>query len=328
MKKVEKILVATCIILLLQVSASTLAGAKDEYPEKPIRFIVGLVAGSLTDISARAIAKVSSKYLEKPIVVINLPGGAQTIAYNELVNSPADGHTIALYPTSFRYLGVHMLEKIPFDVNILKPFLAYADFRQMLFVRADSPYANWKELVAYGRGNPGSIKFGHSARGTVMHLQGVCFFRNAGVQATDVPFKGNIEVISGVLGGHITGGICDYSGIKEQVRARQLKAVVVFLERRHEGLPEVPTSQEIGFGDLSVMSPMFSIVIHRDTPVERVRKIHDALRHTIEDPECMTALHEMGLKSRYISAEVVEKHILSAERICVPILKNLNLFKE
>lgn len=300
--------------------------AKDEaFPEKPIQFVVGLVAGSVTDTSARTLAKVASKYLEKPLVVANMPGAAQTLAMNKLANSTPDGYTIALVTTTYKSLIVHM-QKVPFDPGVLKPLLGYAELRQLLFVRADSPYSRLEDLIAYGRKNPGAIKFGHPGTGTAPYMQGVLFFRSANIEAVDVPFKGSADYTTAVIGGHILAGIVDISGISQLIRAGTVKPVVAFVNEPIANHTDIPTSREKGYIDLSAMNPLITIVIHKDTPVDRVKKLHDALKATAEDPEFTKLLDDVGLKGGYISPQIVEKTILKAEELGIPLLKGAKLF--
>ena len=315
-------------ILILQSFVMHVGNAADgDYPEKPLRFLVGLTAASLTDISARAVAKVAAKYFPKPMIVVNSTGASGTIAMSELAKAPPDGHTIALMPSSYQYLTVHM-QKVPFDPKVLKTVLGYAQLRYVLFVRADSPYANFDDLIAYGRKDPWAVKFGHSGRGTGIQVVGVAFFRNADIRATDVPYKGSIGYVNDVLGGNLMAGVVDISGVAQHVRGGKLKLVVAFTDERIKEFPDVPTAKEKGFPDLSSLNTLIDIVIHKNTPSERIRILHDALKRAIDDPELHRLLTEMGLQGGYISPNAVDDATARAERISLPLLKELNLLAE
>ena len=297
----------------------------EEFPARPIQFLVGLASGSVTDTSARALAKVASKYLEKPLLVVNIPGAAQTLAMNKLASSAPDGYTIALLTTTYKSLIVHM-QKIPFDPAALKPLLGYAEFRQLLFVRADSPYSKLEDLIAYGQKNPGAIKFGHPGTGTAPYMQGVLFFKSANIQATDVPYKGSSDYTNAVLGGHLLAAIIDISGISHLIRAGTVKPVIAFVNQPITNFPEIPTSQAKGYVGLAALNPLVAIAIHKDTPADRIEKLHDALKRTVEDPEFAKVLDDMGLKGGYISPKVVEETISKAEEMGVPLLKGAKLY--
>ena len=315
-------------ILILQLFVTQVGNAADaDYPEKPIRFLVGLTAGSLTDISARAVAKVAAKYFPKPMIVVNLTGASGTLAMAELAKAPADGYTIALMPSSYQYLTVHM-QKVPFDPKVLKTVLGYAQLRYVLFVKADSPFGNIDVLLAHGRKDPWAVKFGHSGRGTGIQLVGSALFKNAGIRATDVPYKGSIGYVNDVLGGNLMAGVVDISGVAQHVRAGKLKLVLAFTDERMKEFPDVPTSREKGFPELSSLNTLLDIVVHRDTSVERIRILHDALKKAIDDPELHALLNEMGLKGGYVSPSAVDAATATAEKISLPLLKELNLLAE
>jgi len=302
-----------------------LAPAVAQYPEKPVRFLVGFPAGALTDLSARALANVASRHLEQQVVVVNVPGAAGALAMNELVKAAPDGHTIAMMTTSYKALVTHQ-QKPAFDIAELKTVLGYAEFRQLLFVKGDSPYATFDSLIAYGRKNPGAIKFGHSGTGTSIHLQGLLFFRASGIQAPDVPYKGSNDYLNAVLGGHLPAGIVDIAGVRQHARAGTVKLVVAFVEKRFPEFPEVPTAREKGFPGLEVFNPQVAVMIRSGTPPDRVRKLHDTFKRTTEDANFMKSLDDMGLKGGYIAPEAVDDTISRAEAAAIPILKELGFY--
>ena len=301
------------------------APALAQYPEKPVRFLVGFSIGALTDLSARALASVAPRYLEQQMVVVNLPGAAGSLAMNELVKSAPDGYTIALMATSYKAIVIHQ-QKPRFDLAEIKTLLGYAEFRQLLFVKGDSPYAKLDDLIAYGRKNPGAIKFGHSGTGTSIHLQGVLFFRSAGIDAPDVPFKGGKDTLNAVLGGHIPAAITDIAGVRQLARAGTVKLVVAFVDQRFPEFPDVPTARERGFQGLEVFNPQMAVMIRSGTPPDRMRKLHDAIKRTTEDPEFIKSLDDMGFKGGYIAPEAVDATVSKAEAKAIPILRELQLY--
>ncbi len=326
MKMKKRMLLAISLIFFVQLFARGGVLAKEEeYPAKEIQVLVGYVPGTTHDLSARALAKVAPKYLKKPLVVVNMPGASSSIACNELVNSAADGYMIMVAGVGHRSVGIHQ-QRLTYDPKMMKTVLGYADYRQVLFVRGDSPYAKFEDFIAYGQKNPGAIKWGCAGRGNANHLQTLLLFRDANIKAIDVPYKGTPEFIQAVLGGHIMAAVVDISGVKSHVKAGTLKLVCTFAAERLPDFPEVPTSKEKGYVTSSLFSTMVNICIHRDTPADRVKKLHDALKKAVEDPEFRKPLEDMGQKVGYIPPETVDATILSMEKLGVPILKELKLF--
>lgn len=300
------------------------APAVAQKPEKPVRFLVGFPAGALTDLSARTLAGVASRYLEQPVLVVNVPGAAGSLAINELVKHAPDGNTIAMMTTSYKAIVVHQ-QIPPFDLVELKTLLGYAEFRQLLFVKGDSPFASFDDLIAYGRKNPGAIKFGHSGTGTSLHLQGMLFFRSAGIDAPDVPFKGSNDYLNAILGGHLPAAIIDIAGVRHLARARTVKLVVAFVAERFPEFPDVPTAREKGFPGLEVFNPQLAVMFRNGTPPDRVRSLHEAFKRATEDREFIKNLEAIGLKGGYIAPEAVDDTVSKAEAKAIPILKELKI---
>jgi tripartite-type tricarboxylate transporter receptor subunit TctC len=311
------------VVLALSFSLLSLPVSGAEYPEKEIKFLAGVTPGSFADLCARALSKVSPKYLKKPLVVVNMPGANQTLAQNELAKSPPDGYTISMVPSDWKAVTAHVL-KVPLDPKLLRTVLGFTEFRMTLCVGGNSPYASLDDFVAYGLKNQGAITYGHAGRGSIPHLMGLLFFRSAKVEAIDVPYTGG--TIRGVLGSHVTSAIVDTYGLKQLVDAKQVRILTVFLTQRHVDYPNVPTSQEKGFVDLGALNAKVGVAIHKDTPPDRVKTLHDALKKTVEDAEFAKLLYDMNMKGGYISPDAYDESISKLEKLTEPLLKELNLY--
>lgn len=312
---------ALILVACLAFSAPTVA----QFPDKPIRFILGFAAGGPTDLSVRALAAAGSRQLGQPMVVSNMTGAGGTLALAELARSPADGYTISMNTSSYKAMTAHT-QKLAFDLNEIRTLLGYAEFRHILFVKADSPWRNLEELIAYGRANPGLLKFGHVGPGTSLQLQGHLFFRLAGVpQITDVPYRGSSEFTNAVLGGHVDTAFIDIAGIRALARAGTVRLLVTITSQRLPDFPDVPTALEKGIQGPELFNPMVGVAIRASTPPERLKRLHDALRRATEDPAFIKALDDIGLKSGYITPEAFDETVAKAEARAVPLLKELKL---
>jgi tripartite-type tricarboxylate transporter receptor subunit TctC len=321
----KKWLLVFLSLVLSQFFALVVVAKEGAYPEKEIRFLCGYSPGSVSDLNARMIAKIASKYLQKPLVVVNMAGAAGTPAVNELIKSAADGYTILTLTTGYFAYTRHS-QKIPFDSNWIKPLMGYWEYSHVLFTRGESGYTRIQDLIAYGKKNPGAIKYGIPARGIGPHFMGALMFKNTDVKAVDLPFKGSSENAQAVIGGHAIVGIDDFAPVKHHVKAGTLKALVAFLDQRHKDLPDVPTTKELGYGDLAILNPLGIICVHKNTPSDRAQKIHDLMKKVTEDPEFKQMCDEMGQRCKYISPQTVTEAISRSEKLTVPMLKELNLF--
>jgi len=313
--------------LLLAAASSAPAHAQQppaQFPDKPIRFILGFAAGGPTDLSVRALAAAAGKQLGQPLVVSNMTDAGGTLAMAELARSPADGHTISMTTSSYKAMTAHT-QKLSFDLAEVRTLLGYAEFRHLLFVKADAPWNSYEELIAYGRANPGALKFGHVGPGTSLQLQGLLFFRSAGVQVTDVPYRGSSEFTNAVLGGHVNAAFIDIAGIRALARAGTAKLLVTITPQRFTDFPDVPTALEKGIQGPELFNPLVGVAIRRSTPPDRFMRLHDALRRGIEDPDFVKALNDIGLKSGYIPPEPFDETVSRVEARAVPLLKELKL---
>ena len=294
------------------------------FPDKPIRFILGFATGGPTDLSTRALAAAGAKQLGQPMVVQNMPGAAGALAMAELARSPADGYTVSMITSSYKAIVAHQ-QKPAFDPGEIQTLLGYAEFRHLFFVKADSPIASFEDLVKQGRASPGSLKFGHVGNGSSLQLQGLSFFRGAGVQVTDVPYRGSAEFTNAVLGGHVDLALIDIAGIRQLVRAGTVRLLVTATPQRFADFPDVPTALEKGIEGPEYFNPLVGVAVRRGTPPERVRRLHDALRRATEDPDFVKAMNDIGLKHGYMAPETFDGITAKAEARAVPLMKDLKL---
>ena len=302
------------------------AAAQAQYPDKPIRFLIGFAAGGPTDLSVRALAVAGGRVLGQPMVVQNMPGAGGTLAMADLARQPADGYTVAFITTSYKALTAHQ-NKPAFDLNELQTLLGYAEFRHLLFVRADSPHKTIDDLVRYAKANPGALKFGHVGMGTSLHVQGLIFFRGVGAQVIDVPYKGSAEFTNAVLGGHVDMAFIDIAGIRALARAGTVRLLVTITPQRFPEFPDVPTALERGVEGPELFNPELGIAVRKGTPPDRLKRLQDALRKAIEEPDFVKAMNDMGLKSGYMAPEAFDAIVSKAEARAIPLMKETGIIK-
>lgn len=321
MRALSRLLSLAFLVVAMPAALTVQAQA---FPDKPIRFILGFAAGGPTDLSVRALAAAAGRQLGQSLVVSNMTGAGGTLAMAELARAPADGYLISMHTSSYKAMTAHT-QKLSFDLDEVRTLLGYAEFRHLMFVKADAPWANVDDLIAYGKANPGALKFGHVGPGTSLQLQGLLYFRSAGVQVTDVPYRGSSEFTNAVLGGHVNVAFIDIAGIRALARAGTARLLVTLTQQRFPEFPDVPTAIERGIQGPELFNPMVGVAIRRGTPPDRMKRLHDALRRAIDDPEFVKALNDIGLKSGYTAPEAFDEVVTRAEARAVPLLKELKL---
>lgn len=296
------------------------------YPEKEIKVVVGFPPGSVIELSGRAIMHVAEKYIKQPLVIINKPGAAQSIAMNELISSPADGYTIAVSTDGYKATTSHT-QDLAFDAQKIRYVAGYARFQHVLFVKGKSTYGSFDKFVAMGRREPKKMEWAGSGVGAAPQLLGEVFFRDLKIPATYVPFKGSNQYVQAVMGGQVLSGVIDISGVAQYVKTGALDLVAVLADTRLEEFPDVPTAREKGLSKLNILNGNIVIVSHADVPPERFAFLVDAFHKAAEDPEFKAMAKKMRLNVVYTPPQSMEEQAKKTGELTLPLIKELGLYK-
>jgi tripartite-type tricarboxylate transporter receptor subunit TctC len=277
-------------------------GAGD-FPSKPITLLMGWPPGSGPDVWHRALAEVMSKHLGQPVVVENKAGASGTLAPAALVTAKPDGYTIAHMPITVLRLPV--MQKVAFDP--LKDFtwiIHMSGFQFVTMVRSDSPIKTMQELIDYARANPGKLTYGSPGSGTSLHIGMELIAKHTGVQFTHVPFKGTIESVTNLEGGHV---MCVAGGSEAYplIQAGKIRALAAWTEKRLPGLPDVPTLKEVGLP--FVFDSPYGMAGPKGMAPAIVKKLHDAIKVAMEDPKTIEVRNRFNMVDRYMDTETYAK---------------------
>lgn len=267
-----------------------------DFPTKPITLLMGWPPGSGPDIWHRALAEPMGKYLGQPVIVENKAGASGTLAPANLVTARPDGYTISHMPITVLRLPV--MQKVAFDP--LKDFtwiVHMSGFQFATLVRADSELKTMGDLIAWARANPGKLTYGTPGAGTSLHIGMELIARHAGVQFTQVPFKGSIESLTALEGGHVmvvAGGSEAYP----LAEAGKLRLLAAWTEKRFERFPNVPTLTEAGLP--FVFDSPYGMAGPKGMDAAIVKKLHDAIKHAMEDPKAIEVRRKFQMVDRYM----------------------------
>jgi tripartite-type tricarboxylate transporter receptor subunit TctC len=321
MKKFFTAFASACVFATLSLAPS-LSRAQG-FPEKEIRIVTGFPAGSAAELSLRALVHSAQKYVDKPLIIINKPGGGQSIAMQELISAPADGYTIGMVTDTFIGMTYYQY-KLRFEADDIQPMVGYAQFRHVLFVKADSPYRKYEDFVAQAKREP--VTYGGTGVGTTPDMLGKIFARALGLKLTYIAFKGSNEYVPSVMGGHVTSGIVDISGVAKQLEQGNLAGVVVFGNERLAEFPNIPTTAEKGVKtDLSMFNSVLTIVANRKAPADRTRVLQEAFTKAANDPEFRKSAAAAGLHAAVFDSAQLRKRIEAARQLSIPLMKEMNL---
>lgn len=244
------------------------------WPTKPIRFLVPYPVGGIVDIVARTIAEPMAIELGQPIVVDPRPGGNSTLATAMVVQAPADGYTWVIATIS--HVVAPHLQTVPYDA--LKDFQGVALVAvatSVATVNAGLPVKSLKELVEYGRANPGKLNYLNPGNGSSIHLAAELLKNYAKFDMTSVPYRGIPPGLPDLLEGRLQVGLLPGPLAYPHIQSGKLRALALIGDQRSKLLPDVPTFTEAGFGPAQVMS-WYTIAVRAGTPPEIVNRIHDA----------------------------------------------------
>jgi tripartite-type tricarboxylate transporter receptor subunit TctC len=294
--------------------------AAQPFPTKPITLICPWPAGGSTDITMRALAEATAKYLGQQVVIENKPGAGGTLGAVALLNARPDGYTVSQIPLGvFR---VPHLEKTAYDP--LKDFtylLGVSGYTFGVVVPADSPYKSFGDLVAFAKANPDKIAYGTPGANTSLHVTMEEIAWNQGIKWVHIPHKGNAPNMLAILGGQVNAA-ADATGWGPHVDAGKLRLLVTWGDKRTKRWPSVPTLQELGFGIVS-NSP-YGLAGPKAMDPKVVQILHDAFKKGAEDPIHLAALEKYDQDLWYRSSEDYAKYAretFAAEKATMERLK-------
>lgn len=273
-----------------------------KYPNKPITIIVPFSAGGGTDMIARALEKSAPKYLGQPLIVVNKPGAAGTIAWNELSAANPDGYTIGISAIELLAQPLYGPTKYHYPTS-LDPLLQISASSFVMVVQADEPWQDIASVVQYSKEHPGQLKFGHSGIGSLTHIVGETFANNAGIALQQVPFRGASESTAALLGKHIQILFINPIVVKEYLKNGTLKALAVSSEQRLKDpfLAQIPTFKEQGLN--ITFNNWFGVAAPKDLPPDVKMKLTEGFKAIISDPDFKINMDNLGVEIEYLDTQ-------------------------
>ena len=273
-----------------------------KYPERPITVIVAASAGGGMDLTARSLEKLAIKHLGQPLVIVNKPGGAGTIGWNQLVESNSDGYTVGIVAVDIALTSLYESSKYRY-LTALGPISQITSVPLLLAVQADQPWHTLRDLAESAKKQPGQLKFGNVGVGSFPQILIGMLNREAGINIEQVPFSGGGETVSALLGGHVQLILVNPVSIKEHVKNGTVRILAVTGEHRMTDpvFGQVPTFKEQGF-DITINN-WHGIAVPKETPVAIKNKLAVGFKAIIEDPEFKENMENVGNRIEYLGPE-------------------------
>jgi tripartite-type tricarboxylate transporter receptor subunit TctC len=272
-------------------TVSQIAHAQN-YPNRPVRLLVGFAPGGGNDITARLMGQWLAERLGQPFVIENRPGAGTNVATEAVVNAAPDGYTI-LFVAPSAAINATLYEKLNFNfIRDLAPIAGIMRIPNVMVVNPSVPARTVPEFIAYAKANPGKINVASPGVGTSVHLSAELFKMMAGVDMVHVAYKGSAPSLTDLLGGQMQVSFATMPASIEFIRAGKLRALAVTTATRSPALPEVPAVGEFVPG--YEVSTWYGLCARMGTPAEVIEKINKEINAGLADPTMKARLADLG----------------------------------
>jgi tripartite-type tricarboxylate transporter receptor subunit TctC len=287
--------VVSALVLSVTVAAAVMpARAQTDYPDHPVRLVVGFAAGGGNDIFARIVADKLSQLLGQAVVVENKPGAGSRLAAEYVSQQAADGYTLLVAPSGAMAIAAAVYPDLKYSpTKDFVPLAMIAHFPLIMVIGADNPATNVKEFVDWAKKNPEKVNYGSSSAAFTISTE--LLKLKSGMPGVMIPYKSSNEMILSVMQGQTALTIADGPPTIPQVKAGKVKAIAVTGAERMPLLPDVPSMAEAGYPtvDVHLWSGVFA---SSSTPPAIIAKLEKALDQTIGDPGVAEKLKALAVE--------------------------------
>ena len=291
-----------------------------QYPSKPVQILVSLPAGTGTDILARTMAQALDSKFGQRFLVVNREGNGVMVAAAALASAPADGYTVAILPSTIMTVQLHRDKPTVYKSNTFVGVCQTFDNVLFVGVSANSQHKDLPGLLSYAKANPGKLKFATSGVASAPHLAGAQLFQQAGVQVTDVPYRGETAYLPNLLSGDIDLGAVSANLIATQ---KGLRPLAVFARERLKAYPNVPTTAEYGY-PVSTLA-YFGLWIRSDAPAPVIATLDSACRDVVNSPAFTEAADKQFVGATYLNRQAFNARVDEDSVVTEKLLRLLKL---
>ncbi|MDO9385048.1 MAG: tripartite tricarboxylate transporter substrate binding protein [Hyphomicrobiaceae bacterium] len=285
-------LIATGISIGISAIASIGSAAAQNYPTRPVKWVVGYPPGGATDIIARLIGQRLSERLGQQFVIENKPGAGNNIATESVINAEPDGYTVLLVNPA-NYVNATLYPNLKFNVvRDIAPVAAFNRVPNVMTINKDVPAKTVAEFIAYVKADPSKVNMASSGNGTSVHLSGEMFMMMTGLKMQHVPYRGAAPAITDMLGGQVQLIFDNMPSIIQHIRAGSLRALAVTTTERSALLPDVPVLADTVPGYEA--SALFGMGAPKKTPPEIIAKLNAEINAVLAEPAIKAKLIDLG----------------------------------
>jgi tripartite-type tricarboxylate transporter receptor subunit TctC len=309
----------------IMLSALAAPCGAQQFPSKPITFVVPYAAGGNVDISARVLQAGIGDALGQPIIIENRPGAGGTIAGDYVARSAPDGHTLFVGSNAPILLGPMTMPKPPYQWDTaFAPVSTLAVATNMLLVTPKLPVRTVAELVDYAKNNPGKLTVATSSGASINHFMGELLKIRTGMTWTEVHYRGNAPAINDLIAGHVDMGLMQLTDSRQHIESGRLRALAVLGPSRAPAVPGVPTIIEAGLPDVQGIT-FNGLFAPKGTPSAVVEKLSAAIRVALEKKTVADKLGELGSDARGSTPEEFTKFFEQESAKWTDVMQKANI---
>lgn len=263
------------------------------FPSRPVRVVLMFPPGGGSDSQARWIAEKFKDITGQPMIIDNKPGAGGIIAAGETRNAPADGYTLLHSNIAIISMTPVFNPAASFSATDFVPVASITIAYPLLVARADFPANNLRELVAMAKAKPGETAYGTWGPGSLPHVAGAWLESETGMKLNAVPYRGEVPLLSDMLGGQIALGWMSVSAAQSHIKDGKLKVIGVPAEKRYSQFPQAATFIEQGVPNFVVVS-WTGFHAHKSTPPEVVARLNAIVNEALNMPQLRDRIQDQG----------------------------------
>jgi tripartite-type tricarboxylate transporter receptor subunit TctC len=294
-----------CLTTGLGIGQSVLA---QNFPSRPIEFIVPYPAGGSADVLARMVGQHMSQRWGQPVVILNRPGAGTVIGTGQAARAAADGQTILFVSNSF-VINAKLRDNLPYDgMKAFQPVALMVNSPQVIAVHPSSVHRTLQAWLDAARASPDTMSIGTLGPATTQHIAAALLQRAAGVRLVYVPYQGGGLAVNAALGAHVDAVLANYAELSSHLEAGTLRPLAVTTARRLDRLAAVPTVAECGYPGYEAVA-WFGIAAPAGTPAAVVSQLAEEIASAVGEPEILRKFQMQGLQPAFLGPSAFASHI-------------------
>ncbi len=313
------------IFRFLMLLCLSLPAFGQDWPTKPVKFIVPFPPGGSVDPLARLVSVKLGDSLKHQFIVENKPGASGSIGAAQAAKSPPDGYTF-LFVFDTHAVNPALIPNLPFDtLKDLAPVMLVGTAPMAIATHPAKPFKSFKDVIAAAKAKPDSVSFGSIGNGSLGHLTMILVQQAAGIKLNHIPYKGGGPMVQDAIGGQVDLAVGSVAVIAPHVKSGRLRAIAVTGDKRSHAMPEVPALAEQGFKGFSALA-WWGIFAPAGTPRSILDKFHSGLEKTFALADVKKTLTEtLGMDLVASSPDALQKWLVGEMQRWGKVVKDNNI---